>query len=560
MKARTPAHDEAGFTVVIIGVIIAAVGATMIVALRHHAGPGRTLGPSNDANLLSSYFTADVQSASLSDTAAGAASGCAYSPPAGTANVVALSWTDNAPVVPVSRAVAYRFDATAPTLATVAHHVVGATATVDTTDGAIDLDVTARAADAAPSDRPFAFRLRAYGRLSGSGNGGGGTSSGSGQLGAGEVVGTVTKYTDQAGTAGASPLGGLTVTLSRGGNQVATTRTDAAGKYYFGTLDADVYVVELTAPGMAATDGSTLSGPTTVLADQTVHRNFNVWTPTGTVNGVARLTAGSPVSNVSVSITPTSGAPIPPTTTNAAGQFSFSGLPLGGYTVTFTKPGYTVVSGGTCAAAVVDTTPVVCDAVFEVNNATINGTVNRSVALNGTTAMAGVTVTAKLGTTVIDSKTTDASGAFTFSGLAPGTYSVTETLDGFTAVGSATATVTVAAGESKTAAFVNQVCALWSPPASNTISIKNNGSPNPNQKLTVRTSGACAGPVTVQFAAGAPGPTAPLTLTVGSPTGASPTVYTTANIPTGTTWSTGVVTATVKSGGTVVGTIQVTLS
>jgi hypothetical protein len=156
-------------------------------------------------------------------------------------------------------------------------------------------------------------------------------------------------------------------------------------------------------------------------------------------------------------------------------------------------------------------------------------------------------------------RATQWAAAFSISRLATATYTITETVDGFTPVGSDTVVVTLAAGETKPAAFVNQVCGLIAAP--NTIKVNGSGKPNPSgQKLTVKTDGVCAGPVTVVFDAGTPGPSAPLTLAAGSPSGTGPFTYTTGNVPDSPKWSKGVATGTVKSGGTTVGTIQVTVS
>jgi hypothetical protein len=79
----------------------------------------------------------------------------------------------------------------------------------------------------------------------------------------------------------------------------------------------------------------------------------------------------------------------------------------------------------------------------------------------------------------------------------------------------------------------------------------------------VHTDGKCAAgePITIQFGAGNPGPSATVNLTTATaPTGSGPFVYTSAPVPTNGTWTAGVVTATVKSGTRVLGTIQVTVS
>lgn len=115
------------------------------------------------------------------------------------------------------------------------------------------------------------------------------------------------------------------------------------------------------------------------------------------------------------------------TTTDASGNYTFANLANGSYTVTPGLTGFTftptssaeTVSGANIAS--VDfTAAAVVGATFS-----ISGTVT-----SGGTGLAGVTMTlsgAGSGTT-----TTDASGNYTFSSLANGSYTITPGLTGFT--------------------------------------------------------------------------------------------------------------------------------
>ena len=365
-------------TTVIMGVIIASIGAAMAVALRTQEQPARKLGPSNDANLLASYFTADVQSASSSDLSPTAPSGCDYVIPVGSTNVVALSWIDNAPATPLGGAVAYHVNTTqrtltrvscvpnqVPSLSVVARNVTAATAEVDTDVSWIKMNITALAADAAVGEPPFTFSLRAYGRLAGSDSGGGsGGGSGADQLPSGEIGGTVTQYSDEAGTATPLVLAGKLLTLSQLGVVRATSVTGTNGKYYFGTLDNGIYDLLLTSAGHAPTTGNSLTAAVTV-AGGTVTQNFGVWIPLGSVSGLARLdnAAASPLAGVTVTLA----GPLNATaTTGVNGLYAFAALPFGTYTVTFTGPtGYPLVSGSPCGFVVADAVPDACaDVVY----------------------------------------------------------------------------------------------------------------------------------------------------------------------------------------------------
>jgi hypothetical protein len=85
--------------IVITGIIVGAVGATLITSLRSNTQASAQMRSSRDAQLLSQYLLGDVQSAGpLAADATGATTGthCLSSPiPSATArNVLHLSWTE----------------------------------------------------------------------------------------------------------------------------------------------------------------------------------------------------------------------------------------------------------------------------------------------------------------------------------------------------------------------------------------------------------------------------------------------------------------------------------
>ncbi|MFN0025777.1 MAG: SdrD B-like domain-containing protein [Acidimicrobiales bacterium] len=438
-------------TSVILSVIMASIGAAIIVALRTQERPATKLGPSNDANLLASYFLADVQSASVTNTAASAPSGCNYVTPADTSNVVALSWTDNAPTPPVARAAAYQWHAPTrtlrrvsclvgqvPSVAVLARHVTAAAAAVSTSVGSIRLDITALDPQAPVGELPFTFRLRGHGRLAGNDSGGGsGSGSGANQLPTTEILGSVTRYSDAAGTTGAAAVAGLPVSLTQG-STVVTRNTGTDGKYYFGSLADGTYTVALPATlpgGLAPTTGEPVSRAiviTSGVITGTPDLSFGLWLPLGSVSGKVRLNnvAQTAIANVTVSLSgPVSPLPAPVTTT-ATGAYTFPNLPSGAYTVTFSLPlGHTLVSGAPCNVTVAAPSAATCpDTVYNNGANTISGVARLDTNGNGTNdasdkPRAGVTVTATAGSTVLTAVTA-ADGSFQFPGLANATYTV----------------------------------------------------------------------------------------------------------------------------------------
>ena len=193
-----------------------------------------------------------------------------------------------------------------------------------------------------------------------------------------------------------------------------------------------------------------------------------------TPNGTFESAVDTPISGVTINLTGTDfgangvaggGGDDTPvsftTTTDALGNYAFTGLNPGSYTVTEptqpagTSNGITTAGavggggGGTAGAATgVATTPSVISNIVllksggavatspgnnfaEIAPSTISGLVFLDQDNSGTkdvadTALAGVTVQLLQGVSVVATTTTDASGAYSFSGLAPGTYTVSE--------------------------------------------------------------------------------------------------------------------------------------
>ena len=279
--------------------------------------------------------------------------------------------------------------------------------------------------------------------------------------------------------AGETPIAGVTVTLSGTdnlGNPVtATTTTNALGFYEFTGLRPGSYTVTETQPG-AYSDGKDTAGTTGGTAGNDVisnitlgsgadsqNNNFGELPKTNTIAGVVFEDKdndgiqdpgepGIPGATVTLTGTDTAGNPVNRTvTTGPDGSYVFTGVPAGNYTVTETQPnGYLdgKDSGGNSGGTVTDdrvsnvSLPFgVSTAVTGVNfgeqlPAKLSGYVyvdagNDGVKGAGEAGLAGVTVklagTDDLGAPVTATATTDANGFYQFTGLRPGTYTVTET-------------------------------------------------------------------------------------------------------------------------------------
>lgn len=250
---------------------------------------------------------------------------------------------------------------------------------------------------------------------------------------------------------------GVTLELSGPGVAPGTTfTTTGTGAYSFGSLTPGLYTVTIT--DVPAGYSNTLGGASqsTTLesnqTDDTLDFGYFLGASIGDevyddLDGNGIRGAGEPgLDNVVLTLTGTnSGGPIAPTTANTgtggSGAYDFAGLEPGTYTVTITSgvPGamvntdggasqtFTVASGDDVDTADFGyyTPATLGDAVWDDLDG--DGAQNEGIAADR--GIENVTVTLYTGTTVnvaniVTTDDTDANGAYDFTGLAPGTYTV----------------------------------------------------------------------------------------------------------------------------------------
>ena len=217
------------------------------------------------------------------------------------------------------------------------------------------------------------------------------------------ITGTVTPAASGSGA-----------TLTLAGPTNATATADAAGAYAFSTLPDGSYTVTPSKTGFTFSPASrtiTISGASAAAIDFTATA-----IPTFAVSGTV-----SPAASGSGATLTLSGAASATIAADAAGNYSFSGLVDGVYTLTPGKTGFTftpasqsmTVSGANVSAVNFTAQPV-----------TISGALSpAAIGTGATVTLAGPTSA---------TATADAAGAFTFSALPNGTYTVTPTKSGVT--------------------------------------------------------------------------------------------------------------------------------
>ena len=267
---------------------------------------------------------------------------------------------------------------------------------------------------------------------------------------------------------GEDPFKDITVELiGADGSVVATTKTDADGNYSFTGLDAGTYTVKVTKAGEIAEltqtedpDGTkdNASGAITLNADNPVRENVNFgYIKKHAISGNVYLdqnrdktknTGDIDLSGVTVKLLDKDGNVVGTTTTDADGNYSFTGLNDGTYTVQVDKTGPLAdkeqtedPSGKTDsrsqAITFTRTDPDVTNVNFGyADNYSIHGLVYRDGdrdETHGATEKGYANQTVELRDKdgkVVATTTTDENGAYSFSKLPAGDYTVKVVKDG----------------------------------------------------------------------------------------------------------------------------------
>ncbi|MBV9821889.1 MAG: carboxypeptidase regulatory-like domain-containing protein [Actinobacteria bacterium] len=254
-------------------------------------------------------------------------------------------------------------------------------------------------------------------------------------VGNGQIGGLVTD--------GEQPLGGVAITTTVNGKDVTlgTPTTGTVGSFVIPSLPTPgTYVITFAAPGYGAQTSVVQLGPGQSRSGLTIALAAGV----GSVSGVLTDSDGNGLGGASVTV---GGAPTTMTsttlTTGAVGYFSFNELPApGSYTLTFALAGHAATTVPVDLSA--DGPPPRVRAVL----ATALGRITGVVTGPDSQPLPGAAVVATDGRQSWKSQATGAggglpAGGFLLTDLAPGTYTVTASMAGFS---QQTALLTVTAG------------------------------------------------------------------------------------------------------------------
>jgi hypothetical protein len=240
-------------------------------------------------------------------------------------------------------------------------------------------------------------------------------------------------------------MDGISVTLSSG----AATTTSGGGYYSFADVEGGTYTITISGYPDDASFDATTAEVTIATAGQAVTRNFSgAYIRTASLMGMVTV-EGEGIEGVTVSV---SGRQDEQMVTDASGQYGFTGLRAGNYTIEISNFDPTDVAFANASSAVTVTVGESKVKSFEgtyVRESTIMGQV--SVEGNG---LEGVTVSLQ-GMGSDETAMTDAGGQYSFPSLRAGEYSIG--ISGFDAseyrFSTTSATVQVAHGRTENIPF-----------------------------------------------------------------------------------------------------------
>jgi len=211
-----------------------------------------------------------------------------------------------------------------------------------------------------------------------------------------------------------APIAGATVIID--GPVFAMTTTASDGTYSFGTLPAGTYSVTVTADGyLDASNTATIA-----TAGDTVTDNVSM-VATSSANVLVTDASNAPINGAVVNISGASGTFVG--TTDSTGHVVIGGLPNDSYTVSVSADSYLTSTASLTISAAGST-----QSLTVVLN--LPDTISGKVTDTKHVALAGATVTAT-GSDGVHTTVTASDGTYTFTGLAPDTYSVVASNDGY---------------------------------------------------------------------------------------------------------------------------------
>ncbi|MCH9811245.1 carboxypeptidase regulatory-like domain-containing protein [bacterium] len=221
----------------------------------------------------------------------------------------------------------------------------------------------------------------------------------------GSISGTVTA------SVGGAPIEGALIKVEQYGELFGSATTNAAGYYSISGLAETSYNIIVTAEGYQTfLDGS--------LAQTGTDTTFN---PELTLSGgsiagiITDKSTGKALEGIQVTLQ-LNGVNILTTTTDSSGQYGFANLSSDLYVIHASGDNHEV---GYAKAKIIDVTPTTIDFALGSNPGSARGTIT-----NNSQPLAGAKVNILQNNILLGTILTQSNGAYSFTGLAPGSYSI----------------------------------------------------------------------------------------------------------------------------------------
>lgn len=214
--------------------------------------------------------------------------------------------------------------------------------------------------------------------------------------------------------------GALVEVLNQAGILLTETTTDGAGAYVLNKLAQGVYQIRVSAAGYS----TQLAGISLQPGDVKV-LNFSLTAAFGTVSGtISDAQTGDDIPGASIKVLTRDGLPVAETTTDANGDYSLSLLGPTTYVLSVAAEGY---AGKTIGFDIAPATVTQVDLSLDKLAGVLNGSVTDT---SGNPLIRAAVIVSK-GTVAVAQAITDSAGTFSFPHLAPGSYTVTASVQNY---------------------------------------------------------------------------------------------------------------------------------
>ena len=214
-------------------------------------------------------------------------------------------------------------------------------------------------------------------------------------------------------------IAGATINLLQGNILVTNALTDANGNFNLNGLSSGSYSIQVSSPNyQTSLVGETLS------VNQTIHVQIFLEPNPGSIQGTVTDSLSQPVTGASVTVNILQGnILVAQALTDMNGFYSIPNLAEGSYAITASAPNFQTATQGVIIRSGQVT---VANFTLSANPGSLSGVISDA---NTSLGIVGAQVTVLNGPIIVGSAITDSTGTYLISGLAPGNYTVSASMN-----------------------------------------------------------------------------------------------------------------------------------